>query len=217
MRPLLRLCLAAACLLCCATGFPLQAAPDVAPPPDAPRWQVKYDPGLSSAFFRQERRSLPWHIVKHDDGTLEDTLGGSVKKVRKLVHTADCSSAYMMEHTIHFADAWIEADGTLGIYVHDFTAATNDQLLLKVKDGQFSAHYWTYHVAPRGAPVWRVLKASLTLQNARVPAGRVLRGFIDLELAGDSPDGGRRTNRIRGYIKPKVSGKPPAEVRERAG
>jgi hypothetical protein len=177
------------------------------------RWKVTYDHTLSADFFNQDQHSLPWNIVEHDDGSLEDTLGGSTKNIPRLRHTADCTSSYLGDHSIRFAEAWIEADGVGGIYVHDFTASTNDHLLIIVKNRRFSVHYWTHHIISNENPTWRVLSASIVLDGPLVTVGQTLRGFIDVQLVGTSPNGGHRTNRIRGYIKPQVSMNPPDEVR----
>jgi hypothetical protein len=191
-------------LLLLLSGFSCGAAEETAVDTVVlPSWTVNYDPNLKGDFFIQERFSLPWYIIEHEDGRLENALGGSTHNVKKLLNTAHCTSSFGGNHVIKYAEAWRETNESFSIFIHDVTTTTNDQLLITVRDGRFVAKYWTYPANARKKVEWKVVSAVLVLQKPQVETGKMLRGFVDLQLSGTSPKGGLQACRIRGYIKPR--------------
>ncbi|MCG6538030.1 MAG: hypothetical protein L7F78_25765, partial [Syntrophales bacterium LBB04] len=71
--------------------------------------QVVYDPKLIDPFFKSNKWSYPWYIIKHPDGHFEDTSGGksSKKEPPRLKHTANCFSTSFggRAHQVRFCEA----------------------------------------------------------------------------------------------------------------
>jgi hypothetical protein len=174
-----------------------------------PVWPVQIEGRLNAGFFKKEKWSWPSWIVEHDDGHLEDTTGGSTKGVKKIRHTAEVTSTCLGEHVVNFADAWLEPDGRLGIYVNELNPAYLDDLLLMVKDGNFSAQFTTVYkrdVYPKG---WVATRATLKLDKKKYAIGDVVKGELDVEFR-EEPS--KHIIKLKGYIKPKITAERPHGV-----
>ena len=187
-----------------ATPIPKKAA---AGPKEASPISLRIDPALDAPFFHKEVSSLPWHIVVHDDGHLEDTLGGDPKKARKIRHTAEVTSNSRGPHTVTQAEAWWEGHD-LVIHVHEFNAAYADDLTLRLTPGgkNVTAQYQSPSPAP-GHRTWQVTQGSITLQSWPVAAATpstALRGKIDFTILETDAQGNQTRLAVKGNIKPLI-------------
>ena len=112
---------------------------------------VQYDAMLSDPFFMSNEWSYPWWVVNHYDGYVETIEGAKIAEndSMHLKHTANCITNQQYEHKIRFCEAEL-SNGTIILYIHDFTASTNDNLKIKITNRLFQCQYWTTYVADRG-------------------------------------------------------------------
>jgi hypothetical protein len=164
------------------------------PPPGQPaqiRSQVNYDPKLSDPFFESDEWSYPWWIIKHGDGTIENTAGGPTdeKELPHLKHTARCFTSFQGEHWIKFCNAKLLDADTIEHCIHDGDEANSDNLRIVVQKGVFWSQYWTvYKRIIRGheGATWTTTKQELTLDKKVYRQGDVIKGRIVFECVEEA-------------------------------
>ena len=164
--------------------------------PEQIKTRVQYASELDNPFFHS-----------HEGSAGDPNLGEDPKKI--VTHTAKCITEHQMRHVIRFCDAQLLPDGTLELYIHDFTAATNDNLKIKIKDGYFTSQYWTVYVIDKGNEnvIWTTKKQALILNKKNYKKGDIIKGKIKFECLQEvtnSKSGERYpvSIRIEGFIKP---------------
>jgi hypothetical protein len=184
------------------------------PPPGQPiqiKSQVKYDPTLSDPFFKSDEWSYPWWIIRHDDGTIENTAGGPTdeSQLPRLKHTARCFTSFQGDHWINFCDARRLDGDKMEIYIHYGDAAYSDNLRIEISNGAFESQYWTYYkrvIIGEAGPTWTTKKQALTLDKQAYRKGDVIKGRIDIEVVDELinpefPDRPPRPITFRGVFK----------------
>jgi hypothetical protein len=127
------------------------------------------DPALDSEFFRAKDSSYPSHIIEHEDGHLENTLGDRVSKADaiKIEYTANCRSTHQGEHLMSFCDAQL-IDGVLLLEVTGGLPAYASTLTLSIDKNKklecgFEASY------PMSVPseklTWKITKKTFKMEN----------------------------------------------------
>jgi len=146
------------------------------------RTKVRYDSKISGSFFAAAKWSYPWWIVQHEDGHIENTMGGTTdkKELPKLKHTAKCFTYHQGEHWIRFCKATLNADGALELFIHDESASYWDNLRILVKGGEFTSQYWTSYPGDKGDEglIWTTISQSLVLNKRNYRKGHEVRGRI---------------------------------------
>jgi hypothetical protein len=174
------------------------AAFSQAPPLNQPqqiRSAVIYDEKLKDRFFTKKQWSMG------------DPNFGEAKTKR--LHTAQCVTDHQIRHFVRFCDGQILEDGTLQLYIHDFTPSTVDDLLILVKDEQFTCQYWTVYMGDRGDEnlIWTTKKQKLILDKKTYRKGERIKGKIEFECLQEVTNpkyGGRfpQSIKIEGVFKP---------------
>jgi hypothetical protein len=166
--------------------------------PEQIKTRVKYSSELNNPFFNSNEWSAG-----------EPNLGEDPNK--KSLHTAKCITEHQIRHIIRFCEAKLLSDGTLELYIHDFTASTVDNLKIKIKDGYFTSQYWTAYVADKGDEglIWITKKQYLILNQENYKIGDTIKGKIEFECVQEVTNpkyGGRypKSISIEGYFKPKL-------------
>lgn len=183
------------------------------------------DPTLDSDFFRAKDGSYPFHIIEHEDGRLENTLGGKVSKeeATKIEHTAKCLSSLQGEHLMSFCDAQqfdvgllLEVAGGLPAYASSLTLRIGKDKSLKCR---FAA---TYPMSVPGEKLtWTITKKTFKMTSDSFKAGERLLGWLSVEFEETCTIDGkvtRKSHKIEGYVKPVIS-KPasdPKSISEQA-
>jgi hypothetical protein len=190
----LRTLLIVTAAMCCVAALCVAQVPKGQP--DQIKTHVKYASELDTPFF---------HSGEGSAGNAD--LGEDPKKI--FTHTAKCITEHQMRHVIRFCDAQLLADGTIELYIHDFTAATNDNLKIKIKDGYFTSQYWTVYVVDKGNEnvIWTTKKQDLILNKKNYKKGDTIKGKIEFECLQEvtnSKSGERypQSISIEGFIKP---------------
>ena len=164
--------------------------------PEQIKTRVQYASELNNPFF-----------FSHEGSAGDANLGEDPKKI--VTHTANCITEHQMRHVIRFCDAQLLSDGTLELYIHDFTAATNDNLKIKIKDGYFTSQYWTTYIVDKGNEnvIWTTKKQALILNKKNYKKGDTIKGKIKFECLQEvtNAKSGERYPQsisIEGYFKP---------------
>jgi hypothetical protein len=154
------------------------------------------DPKLDTPFFHKIETSFPWHVVVHEDGSLEDTTDGSIDAddLRRIEHTAHCISSHQGEHIMEFSDASARNGGVKLIISIDASLRY---------ECTFQARY------PSATPTlnWKISKKELRLKSDKMKPGSRLCGWISVEFEEtDSATAAARTHKIEGHFKPVIQG-----------
>lgn len=173
---------------------------------------ARVDSSLDSDFFRTKDASYPFHIIEHEDGHLESTLGGQVSKedATKIEHTAKCTSSHQGEHLMSFCDVNL-LDGELSLELWGGLPAYTSFLTLRIdKDKNLTCKFSaTYPMSVPGEKLsWTITKKSFKMTSDNFKAGNRLLGWISVEFEETSTIDGKVTNKshkIEGYVKPIIS------------
>ena len=169
------------------------------------------DATLDNKFFRSKEKSYPWYIIEHDDGHLENTMGGKVSRedAIKLEHTAKCVSSHQGEHVMTFCDAEVTNDGLALNISGGLPAYASDLSLQIVKDKVVKCEFKaTYPMSVPGEQLsWTITKKALKIKSESFKPGERLLGWLLVEFeetckAGEKTS--RQTHRIEGWIKPVI-------------
>ncbi len=148
--------------------------------------QVDYDPKLMDPFFKSNKWSYPWYIIKLPDGRFADTRGKRPKKEPpRLKHTANCfSDAYGVEHLLRFCEARLLDPNMIDLLIHENNPSYFDALRVQIRNEMFSCQYWAmYQVGFTTQPdtIWTTTRQKLTLDKKTYRKGDVIKGKIDFE------------------------------------
>ncbi len=164
---------------------------------------VQYDAMLSDPFFMSNEWSYPWWVVNHYDGYVETIEGDKIAEndSMHLKHTANCITNQQYEHKIRFCEAEL-SNGTIILYIHDFTASTNDNLKIKITNRLFQCQYWTAYVADKGDEglIWTTKKQILILDKREYKKGDTIKGKLEFEC-------------LQEVTNPKYKGRYPHYIR----
>jgi hypothetical protein len=167
------------------------------------------EPKLDSDFFRSKESSYPFHIIEHEDGHLENTMGGKVsrKEATKIEHTAKCSSSHQGEHLMSYCDAQ-QSDGGLLLFVTGGLPAYASTLTLKI-DKENNLKCWFEAVYPMTIPGekldWKITNKKFRMKSDDFKGGVRLLGWLSVEFEETCTIDGkvtRHTHKIEGYVKP---------------
>lgn len=168
--------------------------------------KVVADPKLDSPFFKSTQSSYPWNYIEHDDGTLEDALGGKVdkRKVKKIEHTADCVSSHQGEHVMAFCEAKREGNKVV-LLISGGMPAYASSLKVVIDGNQFTCLFEAFYPGGRVPLRWRITKKELRVRDDSYPKGKRILGWIAVEFEETLREGGkisRQLYKIEGYLKP---------------
>jgi hypothetical protein len=168
------------------------------------------DKDLYSIFFDSHEASYKWYIVKHDNGTFEDTMGGKVSKEDKIPieHTSNCVSTHQGEHSMNFCDANLKSR-VLQLKIHGGLPAYASSLLIEVKENQeFFCFFKAVYHAPVTDLKWNILSKKLRLKTSDFKKGKQIFGWLSVEFEETSTYKGEKVAiiyKIEGFIKPVVN------------
>jgi hypothetical protein len=151
--------------------------------------QANYDPKLADPFFESNEWSYPWYIIKHPDGTFEDTTSDRrpEKEPTRLKQTAKCfSTSSGSEHLVKFCEARLLDANMIDLLIHHESPAFNDTLKVWIRNGVFTCQYWTAQkelISTGMGPgtIWKTTRQELTLDKKVYRKGDVIKGKIDFE------------------------------------
>jgi hypothetical protein len=149
--------------------------------------QVDYDRKLTDPFFKSNKWSYPWYIIKHPDGHFEDTRSDKrpKKEPPRLKHTANCfSTAYGGAHLLRFCEAKLLDPNMIDLLIHESNPAYIDAVRVEIRNEMFSCQYWAmYKVGFKRRPgtIWTTTRQELTLDKKIYRKGDVIKGKIELE------------------------------------
>lgn len=169
------------------------------------------EPTLDSAFFRSKEGSYPFHIIEHDDGHLENTLGGKVRAedAVKIQHTAKCVSSHQGEHLMSFCSAE-SFEGGLLLKVTGGLPAYASSLTVRIgKDKDLKCGFVaTYPMRIPGEKLtWKITRKTFKMTSDHFKAGVRLLGWLSVEFEETCTIGDKTTSRshkIEGYVKPEI-------------
>jgi hypothetical protein len=171
--------------------------------------QATIDASLDSPFFRSKEASYPFYIVAHDDGTLENTLGGAIKdkEAVKIEHTARCVSSHMGGHLMSFCTAEMD-DGGVKLAISGGLPAFASYLTVGIhKDRMLTCSFEAAYPSPTGKLEWRVTRKILRLKDDKFQRGTRLFGWLSVEFDEIETLNGnviRSSHKIEGYVKPVI-------------
>lgn len=178
---------------------------------DAVVAKAAIDPNLDSDFFRSKEASYPFHIIEHEDGHLESTMGGKVsrKDATKIEHSAKCVSTHQGEHEMSYCDA-LQSDEGLLLVVSGGLPAYASTLTLKIdKEKNLKCGFEAvYPMTIAGETLeWKITNKTFRMKNDDYKAGGRLLGWLSVEFEESCTIEGkitRRTHKIEGYVKPVI-------------
>jgi hypothetical protein len=112
----------------------------------------------------------------------DENLSDPFFDLRDIKHTANLVTDQQYEHMIRYCDAELK-NGSIELYIHDFTPSTNDNLKIKIVGGFFQSQYWTTYVADRGDEglTWTTKKQKLILDKKNYKKGDIIKGKLEFE------------------------------------
>jgi hypothetical protein len=158
--------------------------------------KVDYDPKLTDPFFKSNRWSYPWYIIKHRDGHFEDTSTGipPEKEPPHLKHTARCfSNSHGEKHLVNFCEAKSLDGNMIDLAIHDDDPAFFDHLRVRIRNGMFTCQFRTASkILPRIPPdiASETKRQKLTLDKEAYRKGDVIKGRIDFECVEEPTNPG---------------------------
>jgi len=177
------------------------------------------DPKLNAPFFRKIKTSLPWHMVEHEDGSLENTLGDGIHAddIVRIEQTANCVSTHQGEHVMDLSTAISGKDGVELTISGGLPAYASSLVVHIAPTLRFDVAFDAKYPALTGDLRWRIKRKELRLQSATMKPGARLRGWISVEFeesehTKDMPPGSFSTRgayKISGYFKPVIQGVAP--------
>jgi hypothetical protein len=173
--------------------------------------KASVEPDLDSDFFRSKEGSYPFHIVEHDDGSLENTMGGKVspKDAVKIKHTAKILSSHQGEHRMSYCHAE-QVNGGLMLFVTGGLPAYASRLTLHIDAEKnlkcrFSA---VYPITIPGEKLeWKITKKTFRMKSGEFKAATRLLGWLSVEFEETCTVDGkvtRQNHKIEGYVKPVI-------------
>jgi len=167
---------------------------------------------LDSPLFTRSGFELPWWILKHEDGRLEDTLDGRIDAsdlVRTEI-TSDCVTGHQGEHTMQFASAEALESGLRITVSGGLPAYTGHLEILWRPGGQFSCDFRADYPDQTNPLRWRITQKKLTILDNGGRVGQRL--YASLSVSFDEIDtktGLSESFTITGCIKPFIiEGRP---------
>jgi hypothetical protein len=164
---------------------------------------VDYDPMMTDPFFKSNKWSYPWYIIKHPDGHFEDTTSDKrpEKEPPRLKHTAKCFSTSLgCKHSVEFCEARLLDVNMIDLFIHHWSPGFNDALRVRIRNGMFTCQYWlVYNAGPTEGLIWTTKRQKLTLDKKTYRKGDVIKGRIDFECLDE-------------FINPKYPGRPPRPI-----
>jgi hypothetical protein len=159
--------------------------------PDQMWSRVDYDPKLTDPFFKSNKWSYPWYIIKHPDGHFEDTRGKRPKKEPpRLKHTANCfSAAGGAEHLLRFCEARFLDPNGIDLLIHETNPSYIDALRVQIRNGMFACQYWAkYRIrfSIKPGTIWTTKRQKLTLDKKAYRKGDTIKGRIDFECVEEA-------------------------------
>jgi hypothetical protein len=159
--------------------------------------KIDYDAKLTDPFFESNERSHPWYIIKHPDGSFEDTTSDKrpEKEPPHLKHTAKCFSTSFEgeggKHLVNFCEATLLDVNLVDLFIHESNPADEDALSVQIRNGMFTSEYWTaFRIMPSRVPfaIWTTTRQKLTLDKKVYGKGDVIKGRIDFECRQEITD-----------------------------
>lgn len=173
--------------------------------------KASVEPDLDSDFFRSKEASYQSHIVVHEDGSLENTLGGKVsrKDAVKIEHTAKCLSSHQGEHVMSYCDAEL-VDGGLMLFLTGGLPAYASRLTLRI-DAEKNLKCRFEAVYPMTIPgeklEWKITKKAFRMKSGDFKTGTRMLGWLSVEFEESCTVNGkvtRKNHKIEGYVKPVI-------------
>jgi hypothetical protein len=162
---------------------------------------------LDCEFFKTSETSRqPW-IAERPDGSLEDTMDGTIdaNDLLLLERTANCVSTHQGEHTMDLCDAVKTEDG-VALELSGGAPAHMSSLTVTVDaKRQFGCRFKAVYPSPDSVVHWRVTRKAMKLKTAVGEPGSRLRGWISVEFDEiDDATGAAKSYKIEGYFKPVI-------------
>jgi hypothetical protein len=173
------------------------------------------DPKLNTPFFRKTETSLPWHIVVHDDGTLEDAIDDTIdaEDLVRVEHTAHCVSTHRGEHSMAFSEAVAREEGVILTISGGLPAYTGELTVSIDGKGQYECAFTAEPKVPTPAFKWKIKNKALRLRSDKMKPGSRLYGWISVEFEEtDGTANTARTYKIEGHFKPVIQS-PAANIK----
>lgn len=119
---------------------------------DTLRGEAIIDPALDPPFFRTIETSLPEHIVEQPDGSIEDTVDGSIDPddLCRIEHSARCLSSHQGEHMMSFCEALPGSRGLELTIRGGLPAYASRFIVTSEQDRRFGCRFEAVH--PASAP-----------------------------------------------------------------
>ncbi|MCD4741808.1 MAG: hypothetical protein K8R67_04905 [Desulfobacteraceae bacterium] len=168
------------------------------------------DKDLYSTFFDSHEAFYKWYIIKNDDGTFENTMGGEISKEDKIPiqHTSNCVSTHQGQHSMNFCDANLKS-GVLQLKIHGGLPAYLSTLLIEVKENnEFSCFFKAVYPVLVPDLKWNILSKKLRLKTSDFKKGKQIFGWLSVEFEETSTYKGEKAAKIykiEGFIKPVVN------------
>ena len=170
---------------------------------------------LDSKFFgTSETSRQPW-ILEKSDGSLEDTMDGSIDPddLVLIERTSNCVSTHQGEHEMEFCDAVKNGD-CVEIEISGGGPAYMSSLAVTIDaKRQFTCKFNAVYPSPTGPLRWEVTKKAMKIKTAKEEPGTRLRGWISVEFDEIDETHVAKHYKIEGYIKPVIQS-APTEVEE---
>ncbi len=170
--------------------------------------RIKVDDSLHSPFFTTSETSYPWHIIRHDDGSFEDTLDGTVSRrdMIPLEHTAQCISTHQGNHQMDFCHARLSGN-TLKLEIYGGLPAFASSLMIEINGSQFKCFFRAAYPVQTPGLRWNILSKELVVKTLDFKKGSRMPAKINVTFEEITPRNGKELKEqyeIVGYIKPVI-------------
>jgi len=177
-------------------------------------------PKLDCKFFNTTETSYQSWIVEHDDGTLENTMGGTISsdELLRVEHTAQCTSSHQGKHAMEYCDAVATGDGVKLMICGGMPAYASDLTVTIHAKRDFTCAFSAVYPAPTNPLRWKVTRKALKLKSTGMEPGSRLHGWISVEFEEiDDKAKESHSYKIEGYFKPVIQSVPKDDPTDSSG
>jgi len=173
-------------------------------------------PDLESPFFGMvETSRQPW-IVESSDGSLEDTMDGTIDSddLVLIERASNCISTHQGDHKMDHCDAVKTGDG-VELEISGGAPAYMSSLAVTIDaKRQFTCKFKAVYPSVTAPLRWEVTKKAMKLKSAVGEPGSRIRGWVSVEFDEiDETNDVTKHYKIEGYFKPVILS-APVEVEE---
>ncbi|THB63465.1 MAG: hypothetical protein D6B27_12170 [Gammaproteobacteria bacterium] len=164
---------------------------------------IKTSNNIIPEFFKYHSYTLPWYIIRHENGSFENTLGEDIsnESIKPIEKNAFVFSTHQSNHLMNMAEATKTAYG-FKISIFGGMPAYCSSLDIHIMKDKFCTTFEATYPAPIKELNWKIISQKLTLISSGISKEKRIQGKVSIILEEKDDAGKVSRHRIAGYFKP---------------